>query len=233
MTAPVDVLAPAPARLEPIHVEVLDLVADGLRNDVIARRLGLRPDTVATRLKDAAKVLGSGDRTTMVAECYRRGVFKPKPADGDVPVVGASLLPLLALLARGSSYAGCAKALGIDEWMVKRRAPSLYRLLGAVNGTHLPRRAVDFGLLPADLGLAALKPAPAPVVSVRLSPEQERVLRMLASGLEPDAIAMRIGMSPGAVRETARGAMAALRARTLPHAVLLACQAGILPGGGS
>ncbi len=224
-------------RLTPPLIEVLDLVAEGLPNHEIARRLGLKPDTVATRLKVAAKALGSGDRTTMVAECYRRGIFQARQIEGEVPVVGAHLLPLLSLLARGRSYAECAVALGIDESLVKKRAPVLYRLVGAVDRTNLPRRAVDCRLLPLDLVLPGMEPTaadvPPPAPALLLSPAQERALRLFAHGLDGAGVAMRLRVSEGAVREVTREAMALLGARTLPHAVLLACQAGILPGGAS
>lgn len=220
-------------RLEQHHVDALDLVAEGLLNHEIARRLGIKPDSVADRLKTAAKILGTGERTQMVAECYRRGIFERKPTDGEVPEVAAHLMPLLSLLARGTSYAECAKALRIDEALVKRRAPTLYKALGAVDRAALPRRAVDSGLLPPSLMLTEPEPiVPKPACPL-LSADQLRVLRLLAFGMQTRAVATRLAVSEGSVLTTVQEAMKALGARSLPHAVLLACQAGILPGGAS
>lgn len=248
MTAAVDIDVPElPVADEQLHqrqIEVLDLAADGLPNHVIARRLGIAPDTVAHRMKKAAKVLGTGNRTLMVARCYQTGVFVPRPDGRSRPVLAPEMVALLVPAVRGESYDEIGRAVGATGRAVNFRMTALRCLVGAVNGVHLVRRAVDLGLVTPDLELAEPAPEPAAERSVPvplerserpvspLSLPQERVLRMLAFGLEPDAIATRLKVGPGAVRETARAAMVALGARTLPHAVLLACQAGILPGGG-
>lgn len=231
------------ALLEPRHVEVLDLVAEGLPNHEIARRLRLRPNTVATRVESAARILGTADRAGMVGECYRRGVFAPRPLPSAwrPALPGAHLLVLPPLVAQGLSQARIAVWLDVSEGVVKARLAALFRLLGAANRAQLVRRAVDAGFMAPDFS-PARGVAPRPVIEAHaslpeaapespLTPAQGRVLELLALGLEMDAVATRLRVGPGAAREALREAMVVLRARTLPHAVLLACQAGILPRG--
>jgi len=232
------------SRLDPHHVTVLDLVADGLPNHEIARRLALRPNTVATYVESAAKILGTPDRAGMVGECYRRGAFVPRslPPGLRPTLPGAHLLVLPPLVAQGLPLARIAVWLGEPVRVVKERLSVLFRLLDAANRAQLVRRAVDAGFMAPDLS-PARGAAPRPVVVADasasepapespLSSVQEQALRMVALGLDSDAVATRLRIGPGAVREALREAMAVLGARTLPHAVLLACRAGILPGGG-
>jgi DNA-binding CsgD family transcriptional regulator len=55
------------ARLTPREREVLGLVAEGLTNDEIARRLWVTPSTVAKHLEQAYSKLGVHNRTAAVA----------------------------------------------------------------------------------------------------------------------------------------------------------------------
>jgi DNA-binding NarL/FixJ family response regulator len=236
--------------LAPRHVKALDLAADGITRHEIAHRLNVPPGTVKEWFKSAARILGTGNPTAMVAECYLAGVFARRPADDGVPELPGALALLLPLSARGLSYAQIGAELGWDYQEVKGRVSALYRALGAAGAVHVPRRAVDLGLLTPRLELAAPAAPAAPKPSKAappaakperaeppvnpLSPAEEQVLRLIAFGFELDAIATRLKIGPGAVRENARSAMAKLGARTLPNAVFLACGAGILsgPGGG-
>ena len=68
--------APRPtaiAELTPRQQEILPLLADGLPNKLISRRLGLSEDTVKTHLKALYQELNVHSRTACVAAARQRG----------------------------------------------------------------------------------------------------------------------------------------------------------------
>ena len=62
----------ADARLTPREREVLTLVAEGLTNAQIARRLWVSPSTVAKHLEQAYRKLGVQSRTAAIARVAQR-----------------------------------------------------------------------------------------------------------------------------------------------------------------
>lgn len=73
-------------------------------------------------------------------------------------------------------------------------------------------------------------PAARTAAVIRLSPQQFQVLTLLANGFLPAEIAERLRLTEQAVRDTSLRARQRLGAHSNAHAVLLAVQAGILPG---
>ncbi|GAA2181390.1 response regulator transcription factor [Brooklawnia cerclae] len=69
------VQAPEPARLTPREIEVLGLVADGLSNAQIGRRLFITEATVKTHLLRLFEKLGVNDRTRAVTLAMERGIL--------------------------------------------------------------------------------------------------------------------------------------------------------------
>jgi len=63
----------APAPLSPRELEILQRVAAGLPNKVIARQLSLSPNTVKFHLQEAFDKLGVNSRAEAVATAIRRG----------------------------------------------------------------------------------------------------------------------------------------------------------------
>ena len=63
-----------PANLTPRELEVLVLVAQGLRNADVARRLVLSERTVAHHVSSILRKLGVRSRAEATAEAIRRGV---------------------------------------------------------------------------------------------------------------------------------------------------------------
>ena len=55
--------------------QVLQLIADGLRNKEIAARLGISEETVHTHLKNTYEKLGVNDRTHALTVAIRRGII--------------------------------------------------------------------------------------------------------------------------------------------------------------
>jgi DNA-binding NarL/FixJ family response regulator len=62
-------------RLTQREVEVLRLLAEGLHQDEIGRRLGIGPETVRTHLRKACSRLGAVTRTQAVATALRQGLI--------------------------------------------------------------------------------------------------------------------------------------------------------------
>jgi DNA-binding NarL/FixJ family response regulator len=67
--------APAGARLTERELDVLRLLAEGLRQEEIGLRLGIGPETVRTHLRKACARLGAGTRTQAVATALRHGLI--------------------------------------------------------------------------------------------------------------------------------------------------------------
>ena len=63
------------APLTPREREVLDLVAEGLRNADVAERLSIAPGTVRRHLENAYAKLGVHTRTAAVARLRRRDLL--------------------------------------------------------------------------------------------------------------------------------------------------------------
>lgn len=55
------------------ELEVLSLLADGLKHEEIGLRLGIGPETVRTHLRKACERLGASTRTQAVATAFRMG----------------------------------------------------------------------------------------------------------------------------------------------------------------
>lgn len=68
--------SPATETLSPREIEVLGLVADGLSNPDIGRRLHIAEATVKTHLLRAYAKLGVTDRTAAVTTAIRRGILR-------------------------------------------------------------------------------------------------------------------------------------------------------------
>lgn len=57
------------------ELEVLQLIAHGLANKDIGRRLGIGEGTVKTHVKALLRKLGESSRTAVIAEAFRRGLL--------------------------------------------------------------------------------------------------------------------------------------------------------------
>jgi DNA-binding NarL/FixJ family response regulator len=67
--------APSGAKLTQRELDVLRLLAEGLRQEEIGRRLGIGPETVRTHVRKACTRLGATSRTQAVATALRQGLI--------------------------------------------------------------------------------------------------------------------------------------------------------------
>ena len=66
---------PSPEALTPREVQVLELVAEGLPNKMIADQLGISDQTVKFHIASITGKLGAANRTDAVRRAVRRGVI--------------------------------------------------------------------------------------------------------------------------------------------------------------
>jgi DNA-binding NarL/FixJ family response regulator len=82
---------PAPTRqpLSKREYQVLQLIADGLENQSIAKILFVSVETVRTHVKSILRKLGARDRTHAVAVAFRTGVLTAAPSANEENTAGA------------------------------------------------------------------------------------------------------------------------------------------------
>lgn len=66
---------PAPEGMTPREIQVLELLAEGLPNKVIADRLGISDQTVKFHIGSISGKLGAANRTDAVRRAVRRGLI--------------------------------------------------------------------------------------------------------------------------------------------------------------
>lgn len=66
---------PGPEALTPREMQVLELVAEGLPNKVVAARLGISDQTVKFHIGSITGKLGAANRTDAVRRAVRRGLI--------------------------------------------------------------------------------------------------------------------------------------------------------------
>ena len=66
---------PSPETMTPREIQVLELLAEGLPNKVIAERLGISDQTVKFHIGSISGKLGAANRTDAVRRAVRRGLI--------------------------------------------------------------------------------------------------------------------------------------------------------------
>jgi DNA-binding NarL/FixJ family response regulator len=74
--------SPAQQPLSRREYQVLQLIADGLENQAIAKLLYVSVETVRTHVKSILRKLSARDRTHAVAVAFRTGVLRPDDGEG-------------------------------------------------------------------------------------------------------------------------------------------------------
>lgn len=131
---------------------------------------------------------------------------------------------ILAMIAAGDSLVRIASRAELSDHTVKYHLKKIFLKLGASGRAHAVAIAIAHGLLP---------PA-APVAQQRsktpsLTPAQQRVLGLMASGCSVKQIADRVGISRYTVKYHLKYAFWKLGAQGRAHAVAVAARHGLLP----
>ncbi|KUF18271.1 response regulator transcription factor [Streptomyces silvensis] len=131
--------------------EVLRLLALGLSNRLIARKLGISEKTAKNHLSSIYLKIGATDRTQAALYARHIGLLCPGKAISPVPappsVSAGNAMPggpaltarergVLRLLALGLSNRLIARELGISEKTVKNHLSSIYLKIGATDRTQ-------------------------------------------------------------------------------------------------
>ncbi|MEV7602229.1 response regulator transcription factor [Kitasatospora sp. NPDC089797] len=152
--------APA-SRLTCRELDVLRLLARGLSNRLIARRLDISEKTVKNHLSSIYPKIGATDRTQAALYAQHVGLTDPGGAAPSVPAsvpvpeeaepptdpaLTAREWGVLRLLARGLSNRVIARRLEISEKTVKNHLSSIYLKIGADHRTQAALYAQHVGL---------------------------------------------------------------------------------------
>ncbi|MFH8350102.1 LuxR C-terminal-related transcriptional regulator [Streptomyces sp. NPDC018045] len=130
--------------------DLLVLVARGLSNANIARKLNLSEQTVKSHLQHIGTKLGARRRAAMVRAACAAGALAPKPPRGPAPVLTLEERFLLRRAGNGASLREISRELCVSYGTAKARARDLCSTLRAVNLPQAVGHASGWGLLSAD-----------------------------------------------------------------------------------
>lgn len=126
---------------------LLSLVADGLSNREIGRKLNVTPKAVDRQLQYLMRALGVHSRFALVAWAYRTRILERVPCGPHGPQQTERRVEVLRHVLAGETDAEIAQALGIGPNGVRKHLRVLYHQLKARNRSQLLRFAVDSGLV--------------------------------------------------------------------------------------
>jgi DNA-binding NarL/FixJ family response regulator len=132
------------AKLTSRELDVLRLLARGLSNRIIARKLDISEKTVKNHLSSIYFKIGATDRTQAALYARRIDLTDPEEvapfaplAENDAPAaLTVREWGVLRLLARGLSNRIIARKLDISEKTVKNHLSSIYFKIGATDRTQ-------------------------------------------------------------------------------------------------
>ncbi|MDQ1034636.1 DNA-binding NarL/FixJ family response regulator [Streptomyces sp. V3I8] len=116
---------------------VLRLLAQGLPNRLIARRLEISEKTVRNHLSSVYLKIGAADRTQAALFAQRMGLTEPRDTERSAtPSLTAREAGVLRLVARGFTNRLIARRLEISEKTVKNHLSGIYLKIGAAGRTQ-------------------------------------------------------------------------------------------------
>lgn len=141
------VSAAASPTLSALHMEVIELIAEGLPSHRIGKRLFFAEETVKSRLAGAFRALDACNRAQAVAEAHRRGLLLQRPSEQPVPALSDEQYQILTLIAEGLESTEIAVELSMTKDMVKNRVVRIRHAFQARNTAHLVHLAYSSGVL--------------------------------------------------------------------------------------
>lgn len=147
MTAPITV----PTRTIPDGSTILlSLLADGLNNREIGKRLRLSPHAVDRHISYLLSANGLRSRSALVAWAYRTRILERVPSPSRGPHQTERRIEVLQHVLAGETDDEMAQALGIGPNGVRKHLRTLYFQLKARNRSQLTKIAVDTSLVDLD-----------------------------------------------------------------------------------
>ncbi|CAL9435422.1 LuxR C-terminal-related transcriptional regulator [Streptomyces sp. MPA0124] len=128
------------------ELDVLRLLAEGLSNRLIARRLEISEKTAKNHLSSIYLKIGATDRIQAALYARHSGLTDPGEAAPAAPALTAREQGVLSLLAQGLSNRLIARNLEISEKTVKNHLSSIYAKIGATHRTQAALYALYSGL---------------------------------------------------------------------------------------
>lgn len=205
-------------------VDGLPLYRDGV-SALIRRTPGLRWVGAAERANAALQLCERFRPDVVLVD----SAIDPRSQLGHVLAGAHPALAVLVLVGeehRTTQYVASALAAGVHGLLL--RAAEGPQLVEAIRGVHAERRYLDPGLtstMAAPRARLAHLPGPA---QQPLSRREYQVLRLIADGLENQAIARILYVSVETVRTHVKSVLRKLAARDRTHAVAVAFRSGVL-----
>ncbi|WKV74138.1 hypothetical protein AW27_023125 [Streptomyces sp. PCS3-D2] len=135
-------------RLTERELETVDLAADGLKIAAIAKRLGVTPAAVQSRLKFARLKTGSARTTALVHSTYATEQLT-RPAAEDPVELSEDQLQVLGFLADGRTV---VEMKALVSWPEHRLRDTYGDLLAALDATYKPTYAIKRAWAMGHLG---------------------------------------------------------------------------------
>lgn len=135
-------------RLDGRQLRLLPLIARGMTNVAIGRRLGIPPNTVKGYVQQPLARFGVDSREHLVAEAIRAGMLPIEPVK-DVPEISDRDLRLISLMSEGLGSRALAEEFAVSPDSVRQFVNRLLARLHCHNRAHLMLRAFQLGVLKA------------------------------------------------------------------------------------
>lgn len=131
------------------YLRLLPLIARGMTNLAIGRKLGVPPNTIKGNVRQLLARFGVDGREHLVVEAIRAGLLPIEPAKNTVLELADRDLRLIFLISQGFSSGRLAEEFGVSTESVQQYVNRLLARLHCHNRAHLMLRAFQLGVLNA------------------------------------------------------------------------------------
>lgn len=135
--------------VSPREVEILNFVQQGLKNDDIAKKLGLGGGTVRNYLLSINKKLGTNNKAGALQKAIECGLINPVHSlrKDEVPLLSSQEIIALRFVQQGLSNQKIAESMGKGVGTVRNYLLSVQKKLKAKNRVHAVQKGIEYGIL--------------------------------------------------------------------------------------